>query len=132
MTQFDDLLDELKQKRDELRLQIHLASKDAKDEWEELEGKMKDFAAKADLERIFQSRLTKQASLIEELCPWGPESPIEELPSAELQRRAREGAATAWIELGMRARREGDEAETLRCMEQAAKAGLARGTLLHG
>lgn len=51
MTQFDDLLDELKQKRDELRLQIHLASKDAKDEWEELEGKMKDFAAKADLER---------------------------------------------------------------------------------
>lgn len=51
MADFDDLLEELKQKRDELQLQIHLASKDAQDEWQELEGKMKSFAERAQLER---------------------------------------------------------------------------------
>jgi hypothetical protein len=33
MNDFDDLLDELKQKRDELRLKIHLGSKEAQDEF---------------------------------------------------------------------------------------------------
>jgi len=47
MTDFDDMLEELKQKRDELRLQMHLASKEIKEEWEELEEKMEDFAGKA-------------------------------------------------------------------------------------
>jgi chromosome segregation ATPase len=47
MTDFDELLEELKQKRDELRLQMHLASKEIKDEWEDLEEKMEDFAGKA-------------------------------------------------------------------------------------
>jgi len=47
MTDFDDLVDELKQKRDDLRLQIHLASKEVKDEWEDLEEKMHDFSGKA-------------------------------------------------------------------------------------
>lgn len=47
MSDFDKLLQELKQKRDELRLQMHLASKEAKEEWEELEEKMEDFSAKA-------------------------------------------------------------------------------------
>ena len=47
MTDFDDLLEELKQKRDELRLQMHLASKEIKDDWEDLEEKMEDFAGKA-------------------------------------------------------------------------------------
>ena len=47
MTDFDDIIEELKQKRDELRLQIHLASKDIKDEWDELERKMDDFSGKA-------------------------------------------------------------------------------------
>ena len=51
MADFDDILDELKQKRDELRVQIHLASKDAQDEWEELEDKMKEFSRRAQLER---------------------------------------------------------------------------------
>ncbi len=32
---------------DELRLQMHLASKEIKDEWEDLEEKMEDFAGKA-------------------------------------------------------------------------------------
>ena len=49
MSEFDDLVEYLKQKRDELRLQMHLASKEAKDEWEELEEKMDDFRAKARL-----------------------------------------------------------------------------------
>ena len=34
MTDINSLLEELKQKRDELRVQMHLASKDIKEEWE--------------------------------------------------------------------------------------------------
>ena len=47
MSDLDDLMDELRQKRDEIRVQINLASKDLRDEWEELEGRMEDFSAKA-------------------------------------------------------------------------------------
>lgn len=47
MSDLDEILADLKQKRDELRLQMHLASKEAKDEWEELEEKMEEFSAKA-------------------------------------------------------------------------------------
>ncbi len=49
MTDFDDIVDDLKQKRDELRVQIHLASKDVQEEWHELEGKMEHFTSKAKL-----------------------------------------------------------------------------------
>ncbi len=49
MDDFDDLLDDLKRQRDELRVQLNLASKEAKDEWEELEGKMEKFSAEAKL-----------------------------------------------------------------------------------
>lgn len=47
MSDLDDILEDLKQKRDELRLQMHLASKEAKDEWNELEDKMEEFSEKA-------------------------------------------------------------------------------------
>jgi len=47
MTDLESLLEELKQKRDELRVRMHLASKEIKDEWEELEEKMEDFSGKA-------------------------------------------------------------------------------------
>jgi len=47
MTDLQSLLEELKQKRDELRVQMHLASKEIKEEWEELEEKMEDFSGKA-------------------------------------------------------------------------------------
>ena len=47
MSEFDDLMEELKQKRDELRVQINLASMEARDEWQELEQKMEDFTARA-------------------------------------------------------------------------------------
>ena len=49
MSEFDDLVDDLKQKRDELRVKIHLASKEAQEEWEELEEKMKEFSSRAEL-----------------------------------------------------------------------------------
>ncbi len=49
MSDLDDLLDQLKQKRDELRVQMHLASKEVQEEWEELEGKMSHFTATARL-----------------------------------------------------------------------------------
>ncbi len=47
MADFDHMIEELKQKRDEARVQIHLASKELKDEWEDLEEKMEDFSRKA-------------------------------------------------------------------------------------
>ena len=50
MSELDDLIQDLKQKRDELHLQMHLASKEAKDEWDELEEKLEGFTAKAKLE----------------------------------------------------------------------------------
>lgn len=49
MSEFDDLVADLKQKRDELRLKIHLASKEAQEEWQELEEKMQQFSSRAEL-----------------------------------------------------------------------------------
>lgn len=49
MGEFEDLVADLKQKRDELRLKMHLASKEAQDEWEELEEKMQEFSSRAEL-----------------------------------------------------------------------------------
>ena len=49
MSEFDDLVADLKQKRDELRLKIHLASKEVQEEWEELEEKMQEFSSRAEL-----------------------------------------------------------------------------------
>ena len=51
MSDFDDLIDDLKQKRDELRVQINLASREIKDEWEDLEGRSRDFLARAEIAR---------------------------------------------------------------------------------
>ena len=49
MSDYDDLLQKLKTKRDELRVQMHLASRDASKEWDELEGKYKKFSRDAEL-----------------------------------------------------------------------------------
>ena len=46
MSELDDLVQELKQKRDELRVQVNLASREIKDEWEDLEEKLEEFSAK--------------------------------------------------------------------------------------
>ena len=50
MSDFDDLKAELKRARDEIALRLHLASMEAKQEWQELEGKWNDFAARADMD----------------------------------------------------------------------------------
>jgi hypothetical protein len=49
MTDFDELLKDLKQKRDQLRVRMHLASRELQDEWRELEEKMEDFSRRARL-----------------------------------------------------------------------------------
>lgn len=49
MSDFDDLTEELKQMRDELRLQMNLASMELKEEWGELEEKMDEFVGEAKL-----------------------------------------------------------------------------------
>ena len=43
----DELVEELKEERDELRVRIHLAKMEASDEWEELEEKYEKFESKA-------------------------------------------------------------------------------------
>ena len=47
MNELDDLIEDLKQKRDVLRVKMNLASKDVRDEWEDLEEKMEEFSGKA-------------------------------------------------------------------------------------
>jgi len=49
MSDFDDILEQIKMRRDELRVQMHLASREVKEEWEELEEKMEDFSKRAKL-----------------------------------------------------------------------------------
>ena len=55
MVDISKIAEELKQKRDELKLQIHLGSKEAQQEWEKLEAKWDDFSAKAKLEESAES-----------------------------------------------------------------------------
>ncbi|MFW2403737.1 MAG: hypothetical protein ACN4GT_03145 [Gammaproteobacteria bacterium] len=45
---FASLKEDLRQARDELRVQMHLAKADARDEWEKLEAKWEDFEKKLD------------------------------------------------------------------------------------
>ncbi|WP_146345304.1 hypothetical protein [Falsiphaeobacter marinintestinus] len=51
MSTTDDWVEKLKQTRDEIKLQLHLGSKEAEDEWDELVGEWDKFAAKAQLEK---------------------------------------------------------------------------------
>ena len=46
MSDLDDIVEDLKQKRDEVRVQINLASREIKDEWKDLEEKMDEFSGK--------------------------------------------------------------------------------------
>lgn len=50
MSEFDDLMEELKKARDEIQLKMHLASMDLKDEWQEIDGRWQDFSARAQLD----------------------------------------------------------------------------------
>ena len=51
MPDIHKLVDDLKTVRDEVKLQIHLGSKEAQAEWAELENRWNAFRAKAELER---------------------------------------------------------------------------------
>ena len=50
--QVDEVLDELQQMADQIRLKVHLGSMEAKDEWGEVEPKLKDLEKEA--ERIVE------------------------------------------------------------------------------
>ncbi|MBL4732714.1 MAG: hypothetical protein JKY82_08970 [Rhizobiaceae bacterium] len=51
MVNLSEILADLKQKRDELKLQLHLASKDAEDEWEDLTAEWDKFLTRAQFEK---------------------------------------------------------------------------------
>ncbi len=51
MTDISNILSELKQKRDEMKLQLHLASKEAEAEWEDLTGEWDKFLSKAQFDK---------------------------------------------------------------------------------
>lgn len=51
MIDFNEIMQDLKQKRDELKLQLHLASKDAEDEWEELVSDWDKFMTRNELDK---------------------------------------------------------------------------------
>ena len=51
MSDFEEWLAGLKQKRDELKVQMHLASKEAEDEWDELVSDWDKFVQSAQLEK---------------------------------------------------------------------------------
>lgn len=64
---FDQLLEEIKQKRDELALKIHLGSKDAQAQWSALETTWETFAAEARLHQRASDITAAAASLGSEL-----------------------------------------------------------------
>ena len=47
MAEIDNMIQEIRQKRDELRVKVHLASKEAQEEWEGLEKKIDHLACGA-------------------------------------------------------------------------------------
>ncbi len=51
MADFDKLKDDLKRTRDELRLQLHLASREAEDEWGELTAEWDKFLTKSQFDK---------------------------------------------------------------------------------
>ena len=51
MASLNKLVDDLKMVRDETKLQIHLGSKEAQDEWAVLEKRWHSFKTKAELEK---------------------------------------------------------------------------------
>lgn len=61
------VFDQLKQLRDELALKVHLATMDAKDEWQELEQKWSDFESKAKLSETGEGVERALSQLGEEL-----------------------------------------------------------------
>ncbi len=51
MTDIAKMLAELQQRRDELRVQLHLASKDAEEEWQELTSEWDKFVSRSQFDK---------------------------------------------------------------------------------
>ena len=64
----DGLVQKLKQTRDELALKIHLGSKDAQDEWAELEQKLDNFVREAKLESSAEAISTSAKATADEIA----------------------------------------------------------------
>lgn len=67
MANIDDMLRELRTRRDELKVRIHLGSKEAQDEWHRLEDRWNEFAAKARVEDSAEGISSALGLLKEEL-----------------------------------------------------------------
>ena len=67
MNEIEKLAGELKQKRDELAVQIELGSMEAKQQWEALEQQFNEFSAKAEIKETVTSVDQAVSSLGEEL-----------------------------------------------------------------
>ena len=67
-TDLDKLMAELKQKRDQLAVQIHLGSKEAQHQWEELEDQWNEFTGKARLEESAEDIGAAASGLGDELA----------------------------------------------------------------
>lgn len=63
MTEASKLVQDLERVRDEIKLKIHLGSKDLQDEWSEIEKRWDAFAARANLDRSARD-LGEAASLL--------------------------------------------------------------------
>jgi hypothetical protein len=51
MPDFTRLVEDLKRTRDEIKLKIHLGSKEVQDEWSALEGRWSAFESRAEIDR---------------------------------------------------------------------------------
>lgn len=67
MANIDDILRDLRTRRDELKVRIHLGSKEAQDEWHRLEDRWNEFAAKARVEDSAEGISSALGLLKEEL-----------------------------------------------------------------
>ncbi|MDX1481801.1 MAG: hypothetical protein R3315_09005 [Woeseiaceae bacterium] len=68
---FDDVVSDLKRKRDELRVQLNLGKRELQDEvdeeWREFQTKLKDFSAKAELKETRDEIGEELSELAEDL-----------------------------------------------------------------
>lgn len=67
MANIEDMLRDLRTRRDELKVRIHLGSKEVQDEWHRLEERWNEFAAKARVEDSAKGISSALSLLKEEL-----------------------------------------------------------------
>lgn len=67
MSDFDKLKADLERIRDEIRLKMHLASMEAKEEWDELEGKWQSFSDRSEMNKSAEGVGAAMGVLGEEL-----------------------------------------------------------------